>query len=134
MANDVINNGVCDLSQPQTFLNLTAGVYPKMEDALQAIKKTVDPYIFCGTCSDKTEEVLKENECKQFILQRPPIILNTVIELIRTACTKEVSKKYVRIRVQYDEKTCGCTKEQFANVTGNFLNTPCCNEEGSGFE
>merc|ERR1712106_29671 len=123
LVQDVKDKGVCNLGS-ETGINPGAGVYESNKtDCGQYSPDPLEPNISKGTCSNTTEIVLQEDECREFILQQPPIIMNTATELISSACTKKVSESYVEIKVKYTEETCGCTATQF-NETTSFLKEP----------
>merc|ERR1711892_249627 len=117
LIDDVKKKGVCNVGS-ETGINPGAGVYDSTKtDCGQYSPNPLDPDISSGTCSTDTEEKLVTDECRQFITQQPPMIMNTATELISAACSSEVSKEYVDIKVTYTADTCGCTTEQFKNVT-----------------
>jgi len=119
LVQDVKDKGVCNLGS-ETGINPGAGVYESNKtDCGQYSPDPLEPNISKGTCSNKTEEVLQESKCRDYILQQPPIITNTATELISSACSKNVSKQYVEVKVKYDNTTCGCTPLQFEDVTAN---------------
>merc|ERR1711892_631318 len=113
---DVEKNGVCNVGS-ETGINPGAGVYTANSTCGQYSANPLDPNISKGTCSEDTEKTLIKDECRQFITQQPPMIMNTATELISAACSNKVSKKYVDIKVTYTADTCGCTPQQFKNVT-----------------
>merc|ERR1711892_932815 len=116
LIDDVERDGVCNVGG-ETGINPGAGVYTANSSCGQYSPNPLKPNISSGTCSPDTEETLKKDECRQFITQHPPIIMNTATELISSACSSEVSKAYVEIKVEYDSTTCGCTQDQFDDVT-----------------
>lgn len=113
---DVEDKGVCNVGS-NTGVNPGAGVYEANSSCTQYSPNPLQPNIISGTCGEETENALLADECRQFIRQQPPIILNTATELISSACTNTVSKDFVRVKVQYNTTTCGCTQAQFDKET-----------------
>merc|ERR1711892_326769 len=116
LIDDVERDGVCNVGS-ETGINPGAGVYTANSSCGQYSANPLDPNISKGTCRKETEDELITDECQQFITRQPPIIMNTATELISSACTKEVSARYVEKKVTYDSTTCGCTQEQFSETT-----------------
>merc|ERR1711892_118020 len=117
---DVKEKGVCNVAS-ETGINPGAGVYETNSTCGQYSSNPLKPNISKGTCSPKTEKNLLDDECRQFIIRQPPILMNTATELISSACSNNVSASYVEVKVEYSEETCGCTEAQFAEVTDNLV-------------
>merc|ERR1712106_1300714 len=114
---DVKEKGVCDVGS-NSGINPGAGVYASNKtDCGQYSINPLIPNISKGTCRPETEKNLLEDECRQFIIRQPPIIMNTATELISSACSNNVSESYVEVKVEYTEETCGCTEAQFNETT-----------------
>jgi len=112
LLDDVKEKGVCNLDSNQG-VNSNSGVYMTNNNCAQYSPRPEEPDISIGTCSEETEENLVNNTCRQYILQLPPLILNTATELINSACSSDVSRQYVVTRALYTAETCGCDKEEF---------------------
>jgi hypothetical protein len=116
---DVKKKGVCNVGS-NTGINPGADVYnSNTTDCAQYSSNPLEPNIKNGTCSTETEAELTKDECVSFIRLQPPIIQNTATELISSACSEEVSKAYVQVKITYESDTCGCTQDQFDDVTSS---------------
>jgi len=118
LIDDVQEKGVCNLSS-NNGIDPGSGVYEVSENCAQYSQNPLVPNISSGTCKVTTEKNLKKEECRQIVLQQPAIILNTVTELINSACTKAVSKEYLKVEIEYDETNCGCLQDDGET---NFIN------------
>ena len=127
LIDDVREKGVCDLANSDGA-DPGSNVYPSNSSCAQYSPNPVVPNIVEGTCSPKTEGNLTSDACRQLVLQQPAVILNTVTELINSACTKNVTDLYLVVEVQYTETTCGCEKPDGTSPlnpdTNPFVATP----------
>merc|ERR1711892_359235 len=99
LLNDVIKDGVCDLTDEYGY-NPGPGIYkPVNEECVMGVVASSYGFdqtvIDVGTCSSVTEGLLSTEQCRREIMEEQGFIQNTLLQLVQNSCNHTVSEFYV---------------------------------------
>jgi len=98
LLNDVIKDGVCDLTDEYGY-NPGPGIYKPVKECEMGVVASSYGFdqnvIDVGTCSSVTEGLLSTEQCRREIMEEQGFIQNTLLQLVQNSCNHTVSEFYV---------------------------------------